>query len=115
MNGKSCLSYVNIVTLVGLVLVCSILVIALLSGSNIFPTAPKMPLREQLTGAGSLWLVLLSLIIVSGFLLVIAINYFIPSRRSSWSFLTIAAFLVLPFALLCLIVLVVLISLPNLT
>jgi len=108
MNQKSCVSYLNIIMLVGLVLVCSILVIALMSGSNIFPTAPKMPLREQLSGGGSLWLIFLSVVIILGFVLVYAINFFIPPKDSSWSFLTIAGILVLPFALLCFAVLVIL-------
>ncbi len=107
MNQKSCLSYVNIITVVGLVLLCSILVITLMSGSNLFPTIPEIPLREHLTGVGSIWLVVLSIVIVIGFFLVVAINYFITPRDSSWSLLTIAALLVLPFAILCLIALAI--------
>ena len=115
MDKKSGVSYINLIVLVGLVLVCSILVIALVSGSNVFPRAPQMPLREQLRGAGSLLLIPLSIVIVLGFFLVAGINVFIRPRDASWSFLVIAGFLVLPFALICLVVLVILKILPNLT
>src|SRR5690349_22652761 len=96
MDKKSGVSYLNLMVLVGLVAVCSILVTALLSGSNVFPRAPQMQLGEQLTGSGALLLIPLSIVILFGFFLVAGVNAFLPPKDGSWSFLVIAGVLVLP-------------------